>query len=121
MNDDFYVNNDIYEVERDDYLAFIGQLNKKLMDAEQYFKEDRTLIKVKSKSTGKHLCTREIIHKENEDEEKYYIFNYPENNERLAPKPIRQITLDTKEDVQAFFDILGKIQRGEIKNDGTIS
>lgn len=121
MDDNFYINDDIYEVERDDYLAFIGQLNKKLMDVEHCVQDNCTSMKILSKSTGKHLCTRKIIHKEDEDEERYYIFNYPENEERLAPRPIRQITLDTKEDVKAFFDILSKIQKGEIKHDGTVS
>ena len=82
------MNDNIYEVERDDYLAFIGQLNKKLMDIEHCTQENCTSIKIISQNTGKHLCTREIIHNEEEDEEKYYIFNYPEDKERIAPKPI---------------------------------
>lgn len=111
------MSNDIYEVERDEYLAFIGQLNKKLMDVEHYTQKNVTSIKIYSQRTKKHLCTREIIHTDEDDEEKYYIFTFPETEERIAPKPIRQITLDTKEDVQAFFNILGKLQKGESKHD----
>ena len=107
------MDNSIYEVERDDYVGFIGQLNKEMMDVEQYYEDKITIIKVKSKNTGIHLCTRIIY----EDEpEHYYIFNMPADDERIAPKPVMKITLDTKEDVQAFFDVLNKLQ-GEKKND----
>jgi hypothetical protein len=39
----------------------------------------------------------------------------PLTEESLPPKVIRKITLETKEEVQTFLDILAKIQRGEIK------
>ena len=51
--------------------------------------------------------------------EHYFIFNMPEDNERIAPKPVMKVTLETKEEVQTFFDILNKIQRGE-NNDRNI-
>ena len=111
------MDNSIYEVDRDDYVGFIGQLNKQMMDVEQLYQDDLTIMKIKSKETGKHLCSRVITQ---DGPEHYYIFNMPEDSERIAPKPIRQIKLETKEEVQAFFDALNKIQK-ENKDGGTIS
>ena len=106
------MDNEIYEVTRDEYAGFIGQLNKEMMDVEQFYQEDVTFIKIKSKNTGIHLCTRIIP---DEGEEHYYVFNMPADDERIAPKPVMKIQLDTKEEVQAFFDALNKLQQK--KND----
>ena len=106
------MDNSIYEVERDDYVGFIGQLNKEMMDVEQYYEENMTIIKIKSKNTETHLCTRIIPE---DGEEHYFIFNMPADDERIAPKPVMKITLDNKEEVQAFFDALNKLQ-GETKD-----
>ena len=106
------MNNDIYEVESDDYVGFIGQLNKQMMDVEQTYKNDSNVLRIYSKTTGKHLCTRIIAQ---DGTEKYYVVNMPEDSERVTPKKIRQIKLETREEVQAFFDILNKVQKGEIK------
>lgn len=107
------MSNDIYEVTRDEYAGFIGQLNKQMMDVEQYYEDNMTIIKIISKNTGEHLCTRIIAE---DDVERYYIFNMPEDNERIAPKPVMKVTLETKEEVQAFFDALNKLQKRD-KND----
>ena len=110
------MSNDIYEVTRDEYAGFIGQLNKQIMDVEQSYQEDMTIFKIKSKNTGIHLCTRIIPE---EGEEHYFIFNMPADDERVAPKPVLKIMLDNKEDVQTFFNALNKLQQ-EKHNDGTI-
>jgi len=107
------MDNDIYEVTRDEYAGFIGQLNKEMMDVEQYYEENITIIKIVSKNTGIHLCTRIIP---DDSEEHYFVFNMPADDERIAPKAIMKINLDTKEEVQAFFDALNKLQQ-EKKND----
>lgn len=104
------MDNSIYEVERDEYAGFIGQLNKTMMDVEQSYEQDVTIMKIKSKKTGKHLCTRIIP---NDDVEHYFIFNMPDSEERIAPKPVIKVTLETKEEVQHFFDALSKLQKGE--------
>lgn len=111
------MDNSIYEVERDDYAGFIGQLNKTMMDIEQYYEEDLTIVKIKSKKTGTHLCTR-IIPKGGE--EHYYIFNMPLDEERIQPKPIMKISLDTREEVQTFFDAINKLQLEAKKDAGNI-
>ena len=112
------MDNSIYKVERNDYVAFLGQLRKDCADLERYDDENSTTIKLVSIKTGKHLTTR-IIPKEGD--EQYFIFNYPDADERQEPKAVRQIKLETKEEVQAFFDALYKIHKGEFKDDGTVS
>lgn len=107
------MDNSIYEVERDDYAGFIGQLNKQMMDVEQSYQEDVTIVKIKSKNTGIHLCTRIIP---DEGEEHYFIFNMPADDERIVPKPVMKIVLDNREDVQNFFNALNKLQQ-EKNND----
>ena len=107
------MNNSIYEVSRDEYAGFIGQLNKQMMDVEQYYESEMTIIKIKSKTTGRHLCTRIIP---DNDIEHYFVFNMPEDEERIAPKPVLKVNLETQEEVQTFFNALGKIQ-GANKHD----
>ena len=41
----------------------------------------------------------------------------PDNDERQRGKPVRKITLETKEEVQAFFDILSNISKENKIND----
>ena len=107
------MDNSIYEVDRDEYAGFIGQLNKQMMDVEQYYENNMTIMKIKSKKTGTLLCTRIIP---DDDIEHYFVFNMPEDDERIIPKPILKITLNDKEDVQNFFNILNKLQQ-EKKDD----
>ena len=102
--------NSVYEVERDDYVGFLAQLNKEKMDVEQHFESTMVIMKIVSKATGTHLCTRIIPE---DGDEHYFIFNMPADDERVPPKPVRKITLDTKEEVQAFFDTLKELQRRE--------
>ena len=110
------MDNSIYEVSRDEYAGFIGQLNKQMCDIEQFYEDKMTIMKIKSKATGTHLCTRIIPE---DDVEHYFVFNMPAENERVAPKPVMKINLETREEVQAFVDILNKLQQ-EKKDDGNI-
>ena len=109
------MDNNVYEVERDEYATFIGQLNKQMMDIEDQTLQNCTYLKIRSKKTNKHLCTRVIDHETGE--EKYFIFTYPDEDERIEPIPVRKITLETKEEVQAFFDALNKLQMEKRKHD----
>lgn len=110
------MDNSIFEVSRDDYVGFIGQLNKEMMDVEQYYEDHMTIMKILSKNTGIHLCTRFIP---DDGEEYYYIFHMPADDERIKPKPILKINLETKEEVQAFFNALNKLQEAK-KDDRNI-
>ena len=106
------MDNSIYEVDRDDYIGFLGQLNKTMMDVEQFYEQDCSIIKIKSKKTGTHLCTNIIPSDENEH---YYIFNMPLDEERVEPKPVLKITLNNKDEVQAFFNALNQLQQEKEK------
>lgn len=102
----------IYEVTRDEYAGFMGQINKKKISTEIEQTPDYKTIKVYSKQTNKLLSTR-MIPQEDKDQlcQRYYVFNMPESSERQQPKPVQKIVLETQEEVQAFFDILSKINK----------
>ena len=110
------MNKEIFKVERNEYAGLIGSMKTDCFDMEKDYQENDIFIHLRSKKTGK-LITERIIHDDSEEE--YYIFELPDDDERQAPKRIRQYKLETKEEVQAFFDILNKIQKKE--NDGTVS
>ena len=106
----------VYEVTRDDYVGFMGQIIPECCDTEIIGRgEPYTEINTYSKDHKRHFATRIITSIEDEDrsEEKYYVFDMPLNEERRAPKQVRKIVLETKEEVQAFFDALS----GRKKND----
>ena len=100
------MDNSIYEVSRDEYAGVVAQINPEFTDIEKYHEQDCTIIKIVSKN-GVHFTTRIIP---DDGEEGYYVFNLPSAEESLPPKAIRKITLETKEEVQAFFDALNKLQ-----------
>lgn len=105
-------NINIYEVSRDEYAGFLGQIKPDMREAKTIDYDNETILKVFSKNTGIHYCSRVIPHNEQE-EEKYYVYNMPQDNERQPPHAVRKIMLATREEVQNFFQILSKIQKGE--------
>ena len=102
------MNKEIYQVERDEYAGLIGEMKVACFDMEKEYKDDGIHIKLVSKKTGRTITERIIDEEQNEI---YYIYELPENDERMAPKKIRQYRLESKEEVQAFFDILNKLQK----------
>lgn len=94
----------IFLVEREDYKAFVERLK---VEAIEVKKEELTrssaATKVFSKKTGKCLCSRVYSA---EADEKYYIFEFPDDDEWGPPIPKRKITLETKEQVQLLFDFI---------------
>ncbi len=44
----------------------------------------------------------------------------PEDYERCELRPVHQLTLETKEEVQAFFNALGKLHNGDSVNNERI-
>lgn len=110
------MDNSVYEVSRDEYAGVVAQINPDYAEVEKYYEQHNTFIKIVSKK-GVHFTTRVIS---DDGEEGYYVFNLPSAEESLPPKAIRKITLETKEEVQAFFDALNKLQQ-ENKNDRNIS
>ena len=113
------MDNNIYKVEQFEYKIFLDQLDATKVDVERAYYDGISVTKLVSKKTGKHLSTR-IIDTEN-NEERYYIFNYPDDDERAEPKPVRQFTLETKEQVKNFFEALNKLQSEGKENGRTLS
>lgn len=98
----------IYEVERDDYVGFIGQLRSDCRNTHVEQNEGVTWYKTYSKKYGNLLCVREIYE---DGDEHYYVFDMPQDDERQAAKPVRKINLESREEVQAFFDFLSQLDK----------
>ena len=111
------MNNDIYEVSRDEYVGFINQIKPEMRLTETTTENGFHFIKTYSVKYGTHLCTRIVPTDEVAELEHYFIFNMPRSEERCAPKPVKKIILETQEEVQAFFDIVSKISKETKTND----
>ena len=113
------MDNSIYEVTREDYKGFVNQIKPECRDVKiEKIGTTHVAAKVFSKKTGKCLCSRvsySVDYGEPEPE-KYYIFEMPDWDERCEPVPVRKLVLETKEEVQAFFDAIAKLQK-EKQND----
>lgn len=106
--------NSIYEVSRGEYKGFVEQIKPEYKRVESIKIDDiHQATKIFSTNTNKCLCSRltYIAEYGTPEPEKYYIFEMPEPYERQAPIPKLQITLETKEQVQAFFDFLAKKEK----------
>lgn len=113
------MDNSIYEVTREDYKGFVNQIKPECRDVKiEEIGETHVAAKIYSKKTGKCLCSRVAYSADygDPDPERYYIFEMPDNDERCAAIPVQRITLTSKEEVQAFFDAIKKLQE-EQKND----
>lgn len=110
------INNSIFSVSRDDYKSFVEQIKPEYRQIETIDGRIKTITKIFSKETGKCLCSR-ISYREKSTPEKYFIFEMPEDYERRAPIPHMKLKLETKEEVQAFFDAVLKMQKEKNKND----
>lgn len=104
---------EIYEVPRDDYVGFFDQIKPACRRTEKDENGDYTFLRTYSTKTNKLLCLR-MIPKLDDLEEHFYVYEMPDDDERRAGRPRRKLILSTQEEVQAFFDILAKVQN---KND----
>lgn len=113
------MNNNIYEVTRNDYKSFVEQIIPECREIENINAGIYHFTYIRSKKSKKRLCGRRTFIGKNINEkhpEKYYIYEFPEDEERRPPIPKLNITLETKEEVQAFFDAIFANNR-ENKND----
>ena len=107
------MNNSIYEVTRDEYTGFISQIKPECKTVEVIGRgEPYTEIHTYSLDKSRHFAMRSIS---DEEGEKYFVYEMPHNDERCAAKPVVKYTLETKEEVQKFFEILGNLQKGGSK------
>lgn len=106
-------NKEIFEVTKADFRAFAERLKSECCHTETVQPEEDFLqMYTYSNRTETLLCGRE---KKLDSPEKYYIFNYPEKDEWGPAIPKMKLTLETAEEVQAFFDALKKMK--EQQND----
>ena len=99
----------IYEVEKDEYKGFLAQIDPKKYSAKQEKNDGVYWIKIYSTTTNRMLCAREIYHTDERDgEEHYYVFEMPPDEDRIKPRPVMKITLDDPDEVQEFFNIIAK-------------
>ena len=104
----------IYEVTRDEYKGFVGQIKSSAREVvTEQISDTHTATKINSKKTGKCLCSRVYYTAEygEPDKEKYYIFEMPDDDERQPPTPVLKLKLKTKEEVQALFDAFAQLQK----------
>ena len=109
------MDNSIYEVSRDEYVGFIGQIKPDARMTETIEKNNAHIYKIYSINDGTLFCERVIPNDENLQEQ-YYVYNMPKDEERCAPKPVYKVTLESKEEVQAFADILSKLLKEKKEN-----
>lgn len=95
---------ELFEVTKEDYMAFIRQIKHGCF----YIEREENNQKVFSKNTGKLLA--EWI------DDNYYIYELPENNERAPAKPVARITLESPEEVQAFINAINKFYKAGQNN-----
>lgn len=96
------------EVSKNEYRGYIDQLKAdRVYSEKQTFKNGIKAINIISYKTGKVLCG---ITQTLDNEIKYYVFEMPDDDERKPAPAKRRITLKTKEEVQAFLDLLNKLK-----------
>lgn len=96
---------DIFEVSRHEYEIFLSELKPEAKRISNYTKGMYNITEVYSKNTDILLAARES-HKNGE--EKYYIYELPRAEERLASKPRYTLVLETPEEVQNFINYINK-------------
>ena len=112
---------DIFSVTRADYKDFVLQIKPEARRVETVeLNNYTTATKIFSKNTGKCLCSRVSYRAGGPDDsenrpEEYFIFEMPEDDERLEPIPRVQVELTTIEQVQKLFDGLSKMSKEHSK------
>lgn len=101
----------IYLVEREDYKALVERLKVEKIRTEKIVEKEFTILKIFGIDSNECICSRKTYN-EGVNPEEYYIFKFPEDNEWGPPVPKRKIVLDTKEEVQAFFNLISELQKG---------
>ena len=109
------MNDSIYLVDRQDYKALVERLKVEKIRTEKIEEREFTILKVFGIDSNECICSRKTYN-EGAHPEEYYIFKLPESDEWGPPVPKRKIVLDSKEQVQAFFNLLSEIQK-EQNND----
>ena len=115
------MNNDIYEVSRAEYTSLVETIKSEAREIMQYISHDYKYIDIYSKNTHQKLTSRVTYVGDSEflRSEKYYIYNLPQPEERTADIPKYKLELQTREEVQAFIDVMARMRK-EQDNERTI-
>lgn len=101
---------DIYEVEKEDYLGFLQTLKPECcIESQEKIDDWHYEIIESSKKTGKIFCEKIVtldLKQEYVIAERYYIINLPEADESQEPKGKLRIELKTPEELRAFFKLI---------------
>lgn len=97
----------IYEVTLEDYKGFIRQIKPGCFRIEKNEEDEDPFEHIISVSTNRILAARRT----NKNITKYYIYEFPAPEERRPAKPIFHLNLETREEVQAFFNVLNKMYK----------
>lgn len=97
----------IYEVSKDEFIGFLGQIRPECI----HFEYDgvgspHAEVKGFSIDNQRHFTTQIM---DDDRGDFYYVFDMPLDEERKPPKKVRKITLDTREEVEAFFQLLNNL------------
>ena len=106
----------IYLVDREDYKALVERLKVEKIRTEKIEEREYSILKVFGINSDDCICSRKTYN-EGKFPEEYYIFKLPEDDEWGPPVPKRKIVLETKEEVQAFFNALSKLQKEKEQHD----
>ena len=104
------MNESIFLVEREDYKSLIERLKVEKIRTEKVEEREYTIIKIFGIDSNECICSRKAYTNGTKPEE-YYIFKFPKDDEWGPPVPKRKVVLETKEEVQAFFNALSKLQK----------
>ena len=96
------IDNSIFEVTQDEYIGFIEQINPKMIEHTNNIGDTSTRTEVYSIKTKKKLCATLL---NNDGTTIYYVYEMPDNDERIAPKPHLKVEL-TDEENHEFFKLL---------------
>lgn len=110
------MNESIFLVEREDYKALVERLKVEKIRTEKIEEREYTIIKVFGIDSDECICSRKTYREGANKPEEYYIFKLPEPDEWGDAIPKRKIILETKEEVQAFFDVLSKLRKEHEQN-----
>ena len=108
------MNESIFLVDREDYKALVERLKVEKIRTEKIEEREYTIIKIFGIDSEECICSRKTYNNGSKPEE-YYIFKFPEDDEWGPPIPKKKIVLETKEEVQTFFNILSQIQKEKNK------
>lgn len=110
--------NEIFEVERSEFKGFIDQIKPEMIVQTKTFEEEYSITSFYSRNTNKCLAKIYVPNPETENLKiHFYVFEMPEDNERRAAKPVQCFTIETMEELQAFFEILNKLKKDKNENE----